>query len=109
MPARVNQHRHNRLKSNATAKISWNIAEQLLDKGTVVWPAGHNKEGFATGPCLMRDDAVSELGSHLGAAVESYLPKGTLSPLSRRCAYPAPVPGLAQWPELTWPLLHPTQ
>ena len=64
---------------DAAPRALWNIAEQLLGKSTVVWPAGHNKEGFATGPCFMCDDAVGGLGSHLGVVVESYLTKDSFT------------------------------
>ena len=67
------------LMLDAAPRALWNIAEQLLGKGTVVWPAGHDEEGFATGPCFMCDDAVGGLGSHLGAAVENYPPKGSFT------------------------------
>jgi hypothetical protein len=38
------------------ARSVWNIAEQLLGKGEVVWPAGLDASGHTTGPCLMTDD-----------------------------------------------------
>ncbi len=44
----------------------WPLAEQLLGKGTVVWPSGLDQDGMTTGPCFMSDDAVDGLASHLG-------------------------------------------
>ncbi len=45
----------------------WQVAEQLLGKQTVVWPAGLDASGITTGPCFMCDDTVSGLASHLVA------------------------------------------
>lgn len=39
----------------------WGVAEQLLGKGEVVWPAGHNAQGFTSGPCFMSDDLMEVL------------------------------------------------
>ena len=50
----------------------WQVAEQLLGKGTVVWPAGLDESGFTTGPCLMDDGAMEGLASHMGQEVENY-------------------------------------
>ena len=44
----------------------WQVAEQLLGKGTVVWPTGADESGAATGPAFMCDDAVGGLVSHVG-------------------------------------------
>jgi hypothetical protein len=44
----------------------WQVAEQLLGRDTVVWPAGLDTSGFTTGPCFMSDDAVGGLASHAG-------------------------------------------
>ena len=48
------------------ARSVWNIAEQLLGKGEVVWPAGLDASGHTTGPCLMTDDTVGTMATHLG-------------------------------------------
>ena len=45
----------------------WQMAEQLLGKDTVVWPAGLDESGTTTGPCFMSDDAVGGLASHMGS------------------------------------------
>ena len=42
----------------------WQVAEQLLGQGTVVWPAGADESGMTTGPCFMSDEAVGGLASH---------------------------------------------
>lgn len=44
----------------------WQIAEQLLGKETVVWPAGLDESNQTTGPCFMCDDAVGGLTTHVG-------------------------------------------
>ena len=54
----------------------WQVAEQLLGQGTVVWPAGLDASGGATGPAFMCDDAVGGLVSHVGHAM-GYPPEGT--------------------------------
>jgi len=55
-----------RLMLDLGPRALWQIAEQLLGKGTVVWPAGRDESGFTTGPCFMCDDAVGGLASHMG-------------------------------------------
>ncbi|MEE3259200.1 MAG: hypothetical protein VX293_08315, partial [Candidatus Latescibacterota bacterium] len=57
----------------------WQVAEQLLGQGTVVWPAGHDEAGFTTGSCFMSDDAVGGLASHLGEASKNYPEKGSFT------------------------------
>ena len=57
----------------------WQVAEQLLGKGSVVWPEGHDESGFTTGPCFMCDDTVGGLASHLGEAVKKYPEKGSFT------------------------------
>ena len=51
---------------NLGPRALWQVAEQLLGKGTLVWPAGLDESGAATGPCLMSDDAVGGLATHVG-------------------------------------------
>ena len=53
-------------------RAAWQVAEQLLGKGTVVWPAGLDQSGFATGPCLMDDGAMEGLSSHMGRQIDNY-------------------------------------
>ena len=54
---------------NLAPRALWRVAEQLLGKGTVVWPAGLDESGYTTGPCFMCDDAVGGLNTHLGGAM----------------------------------------
>ena len=42
----------------------WDVAEQLIGKSEVVWPAGLDASGFTTGPCLMTADAVKNFANH---------------------------------------------
>ena len=51
---------------NLAPRALWQVAEQLLGRGTVVWPAGLDESGYTTGPCFMCDDAVGGLNSHVG-------------------------------------------
>jgi len=51
---------------NLAPRALWRVAEQLLGEGTVVSPAGLDKDGMATGPSFMSDEAVSGLATHLG-------------------------------------------
>ena len=39
----------------------WDVAEQMLGEGEIVWPAGLDESGFATGPCHMSDDVMENL------------------------------------------------
>jgi len=55
----------------------WTVAEQLLGPTTVVWPAGLDASGFTTGPCLMTDDNVEGLGSHLDPDGRNWPEEGT--------------------------------
>ncbi len=48
------------------ARSVWNIAEQMLGEGEVVWPAGLDASGHTTGPCLMTEDTVRGMSVHLG-------------------------------------------
>ena len=57
----------------------WQVAEQLLGEGTVVWPAGEDDSGMTTGPCFMCDDAVGGLASHLGKKIEQWPEKGSFT------------------------------
>ena len=66
------------LMLNLGPRALWRVAEQLLGKGTVVWPAGLDKSGNTTGPCFMCDDAVGALKTHLGRAM-GFPPKGSFT------------------------------
>ena len=57
----------------------WQVAEQLLGPGTVVWPTGEDESGTTTGPCFMCDDAVGGLASHLGQQPDQWPEKGSFT------------------------------
>ena len=42
----------------------WDVAEQLLGEGEVVWTGGLHASGVTTPPCLMARDVVSTLADH---------------------------------------------
>ncbi|HJP29127.1 MAG TPA: phytanoyl-CoA dioxygenase family protein [Candidatus Latescibacteria bacterium] len=44
----------------------WQVAEQLLGRDTVVWPAGLDERGITTGPCFLSDDTMAGLTTHMG-------------------------------------------
>ena len=48
------------------ARVVWDVAEQLLGEGEVVYPAGLDATGHTTGPCFLTEDAVKGMESHLG-------------------------------------------
>ena len=54
------------LMLNLAPRALWQVAEQLLGEGTLVWPAGLDESDTTTGPCFMCDDAVGGLVSHVG-------------------------------------------
>ncbi len=60
------------LMLDVAPRALWAVAEQLLGVGTLVWPAGHDAEGFTRGPCFLSDDTVSSFTSHLGPAAADY-------------------------------------
>jgi hypothetical protein len=51
---------------NLGPRALWQVAEQLLGKETLVWPAGVNESGTTTGPSFMCDDAMGNLVNHVG-------------------------------------------
>ena len=55
----------------------WDVAEQLLGTGEVVWPAGLDESGTTTGPCLVNEGTVSNLKEHLGSEAGDWPEKGT--------------------------------
>ena len=63
---------------NLVPRALWQVAEQLLGEGTVVWPAGLDESGTTTGPCFMCDDAVGGLASHVGHSM-GWPAKGTFT------------------------------
>ncbi|MDE2992119.1 MAG: phytanoyl-CoA dioxygenase family protein [Chloroflexota bacterium] len=48
------------------ARVVWDVAEQLLGEGEVVYPAGLDATGHTTGPCYLTEGAVKGMESHLG-------------------------------------------
>ncbi len=62
----------NELMLDLGPRALWRVAEQLLGKDTVVWPAGADDSGFTTGPCLMDDGAMEGLASHMAREIEDY-------------------------------------
>ena len=62
---------------DAAVRSVWNVAEQLLGEGEVVWPAGVDDEGITTGPCLMTEGNIQGMETHLGADVETWTGKAT--------------------------------
>ena len=66
------------LMLNLAPRALWQVAEQLLGKGTAVWPAGVDESGYTTGPCFMCDDAVGGLNSHVGHTM-GWSPEGTFT------------------------------
>ena len=59
------------------ARSLWDVAEQLLGEGEVVWPAGLDESGFTTGPCLINQNVVKYLVVHLGHEMKDWPKEGT--------------------------------
>lgn len=55
----------------------WQVAEQLLGQGTIVWPAGVDASGSTAGPCFMCDDAVGNIANHVGLESKKWPEKGS--------------------------------
>lgn len=53
----------------------WNVAEQLMGKGEVVWPAGVDETGLTTGPGLLTEKTVKGMASHLAPEPEKWTGK----------------------------------
>ncbi len=62
---------------NAAVRALWRVAEQLLGKGEVVWPAGMDETGVTTGPCLLTEANVEGMATHLGPDSEKWTGKAT--------------------------------
>ncbi len=62
---------------NLAPRALWNVAEQLLGKGEVVWPAGMDESGETTGPCLLTQRVVDGMAPHLGGEPERWTGKAT--------------------------------
>ncbi len=59
------------------ARALWDIAEQLMGEGEVVWPAGLDASGTTSGPCPMTEDSVKTMQTHLGPESETWTGKAT--------------------------------
>ena len=62
---------------NTAPRALWGVAEQLLGKGEVVWPAGVDESGTTTGPCLLTEGNVEGMVTHLGPKSEQWTGKAT--------------------------------
>lgn len=62
---------------DTAVRAVWNVAEQLLGEGEVVWPAGLNEEGVTVGPCLMTEKSIQGMETHLGPNAEAWTGKPT--------------------------------
>ena len=62
---------------NTAPRALWQVAEQLLGQGEVVWPAGMDAEGITTGPSLMTEDTVQGMVTHLGPTAAQWTGKAT--------------------------------
>lgn len=60
------------LSLNVAPRALWGIAEQLLGKGEVVWPAGADEAGVTTGPCLLTEKIMKGFEPHLGGEPEKW-------------------------------------
>ncbi len=76
---------------NLGPRALWDVAGQLLGKGTVVWPAGVNDSGFSTGPCFMDDGAMEGLASHMGHHVDNFRDEATYTTQELRLPRTGPV------------------
>ena len=57
---------------NTAVRSLWDVAEQLLGEGEVVWPAGVDQAGVTMGPCLMTEGNVQDMETHLGPEAEAW-------------------------------------
>lgn len=51
----------------------YDIAEQLLGEGEVVWPAGADDDGVTEGPCLLTEQSRKGMVGHLGDRADAWL------------------------------------
>ena len=59
------------------ARAVWDIAEQLLGTGEVVWPGGLDSSGCTTGPCYMTEKNAKGMEVHMGPKREAWTGKGS--------------------------------
>lgn len=76
---------------NTAPRALWNVAEQLLGKGEVVWPAGVDETGTTTGPCLMTEANVQTMENHLGPGSEQLIGRATGKTQQQRLPKSGPV------------------
>ena len=55
----------------------WNVAEQLLGEGEVVWPAGIDEAGETVGPCLLTEGTLKGFEPHLEGDPQQWTGKPT--------------------------------
>ena len=55
----------------------WNVAEQLLGEGEVVWPAGLDEAGETIGPCLLTEGNLKSFEPHLEGDPQKWTGKPT--------------------------------
>ena len=73
------------------ARSVWDIAEQLLGKGEVVWPGGLDASGCTSGPCFLTEDAAKGLGVHLGPKSKTWTGKASFRTENLRLPGTGPV------------------
>ena len=59
------------------ARAVWDIAEQLLGKGEVVWPGGLDESECTAGPCYMTQKIAEGMEVHMGPKRETWTGKGS--------------------------------
>ena len=64
----------------------WDIAEQLLGQGEVVWPGGLDETNTTIGPALLTEDTITSMEVHLGPEAENWL--GTATRKTERVRLP---------------------
>ena len=62
---------------DAAVRPLWDIAEQLMGEGQVVWPAGVDDEGVTEGPCLMTERSRQGMVGHIGDRADEWLGETT--------------------------------
>ncbi len=59
------------------ARAVWDIAEQLLGKGEVVWPGGLDESECTTGPCYMTQKIAEGMEVHMGPKRKDWTGEGS--------------------------------
>ena len=76
---------------DAAVRPLWDIAEQLLGKGEVVWPAGEDAAGMTAGPCLLSERNIKGMAGHLGGDPGRWTGEATGKTASLRLPKTGPV------------------